>query len=298
MKTSPKLLSKKALILSLGTLTLLGMVSWSPPTNENVLVSPGSVQVRNGVVEVKTLSGQANTYGTAPAAIIGSDNNIVRGGTTSELGRGIVIGSANFLSTPSSTYSAVIGAGNDAVASSSLIVGFSNKISYNPTDPVSAITSQNSTRYSVISGSSNTIGYDCETLLVGGKLNTVDAYSTLVSGWTNTVEGATVGAPAYHSAAIGQLNHIMATYGWTMGYSNTVSGSRGVAIGSGAVASIAQSTALGRFNAAMQSNDVLVVGTGTADDVASRNTALRITSDGGVILGRAQGDVSMGVYGN
>ena len=81
-----------------------------------------------------------------------------------------------------------------------------------------------------------------------------------------------------------------------MGYSNTVSGSRAVAIGSGLNASVAQSTALGRFNGPMLSNDVLVVGTGTSATVT--NTALRVTSDGGVILGRAQGDVSMGIYGN
>lgn len=45
---------------------------------------------------------------------------------------------------------------------------------------------------------------------------------------------------------------------------------------------------------AMASDDVLVVGTGFSDSI--RNTALRVTDDGGVFLGRAQGDISMGSY--
>lgn len=83
-----------------------------------------------------------------------------------------------------------------------------------------------------------------------------------------------------------------------MGYFNKVTGSQGAALGCGLLADKSQSVALGRFNKAMESNDVLVVGTGTGSALADRSTALRVTADGSVLLGRAQGDISMGIYGN
>lgn len=289
MKPSTRFLNKKTVLLSIGTLTLLGVVAWSPPTNENVLVNPGSVQVRNGILEVKAVNTAGNTYGTAPAAILGSGNDILKTGGTNELGRGLVVGTSNFLSSAGG-YGGVIGNSNNVWGYSSLVVGNENLVSN------TATTLQDSTRYSVIAGFQNVINNNSESLLVAGKTNTVLANATLVTGASNTVSGSAIGTPAWNSAAIGQFNLIASNYGWTMGYGNTVSGSRAVAFGNGVVASNAQSTALGRFNSTMQSNDVLVVGTGTTD--TTRSTALRVTSDGGVILGRVQGDVSMGIYGN
>ena len=98
------------------------------------------------------------------------------------------------------------------------------------------------------------------------------------------------------SAAIGDSNKVLSSQGWTMGYWNEVSGTRGLAMGSGTRAAITDSTALGRYNADMVANDVLAIGSGS--DSNNRFTALRVTDDGGVILGRAQGDISMGAYGN
>lgn len=291
MKSSNRSFPRYLLILAVGGLTFLGLVSWSPPTNEDVLVSSGNVLIRDGIIDVRNGTGTANTFGTVPAVIVGTANNLVRGTGNTQLGRGLVIGASNIVST-AGTFSAVVGTSNDAWVSNSLVVGNLNSVSSAAPDW------NNSTRYSVISGYQNFINTDCESLLVGGKLNTVKAYSSLVSGNGNTIGGpaATPGSLTYHSAAIGQNNLIAATYGWTMGYSNIVSGSRAVALGSGLTASNTQSAALGRFNADMQSNDVLVIGTGT--DANTKNTALRVTSDGGVILGRAQGDISMGIYAN
>lgn len=290
---------RRILVISSGSLVVFCLIAWSPPSGENVQVNSGHVLVRDGVFENKPTSGTDNTYGTAPSLILGTNNDSKRGGSGIELGKGVLAGTSNLFSTGGS-YSILVGAGNNVWAASSIVAGNNNLVSS------SATSFQESTKYSMISGVGNVIGKDCETLLLGGRTNTVQAYSSLVAGNTNTVEGATVGSTAFHSAAIGHLNSIMATYGWTMGYSNTVSGSRGVAIGSGLTASNIQSTALGRFNSTMSSNDILVIGAGTA--ATTPNTAFRVTSDGGVVLGsptsgkvvlaKAQGDISMGAYTN
>ncbi len=287
MKPINRLLSKKLLITTIGSLTVLGLVSWSPPANESVVVNPGNVQVRSGVIETRAGNATANTITTSPAAIVGGGNNIVGPGGTNDLGRGLVVGASNRLASPSG-FAAVVGDSNTVSARSSLIVGNENSVT------TGANSWDTATRYSLIVGWQNVINGGCESQIVGGKLNTVNAYNALVVGHTNTVEGPSAGAPSWHSAAIGQYNHVMATSGWTMGYSNNVSGHRGVAIGSGVNATNDQSVALGRFNATMQGNDVLVIGTGNTD--TDRSTALRVTSDGGVILGRAQGDISMGDF--
>ncbi len=289
MKITRRTLPKSVIILSLGCLTFLGLVAWSPPTNEDVLVNSGDVLVRDGIIDVRNGTGSANTFGTTPAVIIGTSNNIVRGTSNVQVGRGLIIGASNVVSS-GGTFSAVVGSSNDAWAVNSLVVGNSNLVSN------TATTLGESTRYSVISGSANVLNKNCESLLVGGNTNSVLANASLVSGTGNTIGGPTVGSLTYHSASIGLNNQIAAVNGWTMGYGNFVTGTKSVAIGSGLTASNTQSTALGKFNDAMQSNDVLVVGTGSS--ASTTNTALRVTSDGGVILGRAQGDISMGIYGN
>lgn len=272
--------------------------AWSPPAGESVMVNPGHVQIRNGILEARGSTAANNLFGTSPALVVGHGNDLLRTGTTHELGRGIVLGQSNFLSCPSSSFSGLFGSANNAVASYSLVLGYGNMVSYiasgaNATT-VADITWQNASRYSLITGSQNIIGYDTENLFVTGRMNTVRAYHSLVAGYSNTLQAST--GTASSSAAIGSLNLVSASTGWAIGGSNTVSGTSGVAIGIGLTTSKSQSTALGRFNSDMQSNDVLVVGSGT--DANTKFTALRVTSDGGVILGRAQGDVSMGIYSN
>ncbi len=83
-------------------------------------------------------------------------------------------------------------------------------------------------------------------------------------------------------------------HGYAIGYLNVVGGDYGSANGYGLKANVAKGVAIGRYNETMASNDVVVIGSGTSD--TSRQTALRVTNDGGVILGRAQGDISMGNY--
>ncbi len=132
--------------------------------------------------------------------------------------------------------------------------------------------------------------------VVSGGSHSFRTSGSLVSGFDNLVEGVPSQNLAYYSAAIGEMNKVMATFGWTMGYQNEVTGTRGVAIGCGTNASQSQSTALGRFNAAMEDNDVLAIGSGS--DNSNRFTALRVTDSGDVVLGKVQGDISMGQYGN
>jgi hypothetical protein len=148
------------------------------------------------------------------------------------------------------------------------------------------------TEYGLVVGNGN-MANRCEKSIVSGAQHTTFCSTSLVAGYGNTV-GSGWSNLADNSMAVGQLNQVSSDGGWTIGYQNLVSGSRGVAIGTGTKANTANGTALGKFNASMATTDVLAVGTGTSD--TTRSTALRVTSDGSVILGRAQGDISMGNY--
>ncbi len=99
---------------------------------------------------------------------------------------------------------------------------------------------------------------------------------------------------ALETAVLGRNNQVYAERAFAIGFDNIVDAHSGVAIGSGLDSTNASGTALGRYNSPMESGDVLVVGTG--DNDSNRSTTLRITADGGVILGRAQGDISVGAY--
>ena|GEM_PF-6463199 len=226
--------------------------------------------------------------------VLGSGNEVdgytsSPAGTSTTIYRGVVAGNTNLVGSGSSSgFSGVFGSANTANIVSSLVAGNQNVLGNNANSFGTCV------RYSGVFGMSNVVPQNRYSLLISGGSNSVDAYESLVAGNGNTVNAGTVGWPAYQSTAIGQLNNVNATHGYAIGYWNTVSGDRGVAIGSGTKASNVDSTALGRYNAPMSTGDVLVVGTGTAD--TARSTALRVTSDGGVILGRAQGDISMGDF--
>jgi hypothetical protein len=187
-------------------------------------------------------------------------------------------------------YLGIIGDHNKAHAKSFLVVGDSNTVSA-PTG-----TGANS-RYSLVVGRSNTINPGTDSNITGGLSNTVYARSSVTIGNLNTVEGPSLsGIRANDSAAIGTGNQIMSTYGWAIGSLNEVTGLNAIALGTGTEARNTDSMAIGRYNSSMEADDVIVVGSGSS--VTNRNTALRVTGDGGVIVGRAQGDISMGIYGN
>ena len=241
-----KSLKLKALLLLAIT---FGLVSWSPPNNESLIV------------------GLNNTFRSS----------------TGYLG---IIGSDNFFD-----------------ARSSLVVGTANTASYESPSNDSTTTFTNS----ILSGTSNVVKNSASRCMISGNGNSIQANSTVVSGTNNTLAGATVGTPTLNSVAMGGNNQIAAGHGWVLGYNNTVTGDYGVTLGygnnvsgwrghvlgTGLTTNQPESLALGKYNAPLVTNDVVVVGCGTA---TLPNTALRITSDGGVILGRAQGDISMGAY--
>lgn len=286
----------------LGTLVIstLALVAWSPPTGEDIFVSSGT-----------------------PAVAIGSANQIEGFTHTSTIPadttafRGFLAGKSNYVGSGNSNgFAAVIGNSNTANAYSSVIVGNSNVVANGATTGTASLA------YSGIFGHGNVIPMNCDTLLVSGTANTVNGNGSFATGRDNPVEGVS-GGLTYHSAAIGQLNHVAAPHGYAIGYANNVFGDRGVVIGpgsnAGALESVAigsandisssssysyalggglrvtqpGSLALGSWNALMVAGDVMVVGCRNSTTPA---TALRVTSNGGVILSRAQGDISMGIY--
>lgn len=232
----------------------------------------------------------------------------------------LVVGAGNTVNSPSG-YLGVIGDSNTAKGRGVLIVGESNTIP------------NIGTRSSVIIGRDNLFNNGREAGLTVGINNTTNATSSLVTGSANTMEGSAVGAQAWHSAAIGEANHLMTDLGWAVGSGNEITGSKGVTIGSNNIASGLQSAAfgsynfvtasysyalgaglrvhqssavaLGRWNAPMVAGDVLAVGIG---DSTTPATGFRVTSDGSIYLGgatsgkvvlaRPQGDISMGAYAN
>ncbi len=272
MKTSQKL--TKPLIISGLVVSTLALVAWSPPSGED------SIWLTSG----------------KPAIVLNSNNTANPdkiSGTTSGINpfRGIIVGQGNDCGTGSGAqYAAVIGNSNLGNASSSVIVGASN------TFAVGATSLSESFGRSGLFGDSNTVAKNSGSSVVVGTGNTAYANDSFVMGSLNTVNGETIATATRYSAAIGYFNGIAADTGWAIGYQNGVFGSRGVAIGTGTrVSSASTSTiALGLYNADTVADDVLVVGNGTS--VNNRQTALRITADGSVILGRAQGDISMGNY--
>ncbi len=214
---------------------------------------------------------------------------VARNTTNSE---DLLMGTGNTASSVSGQLG-IIGTGNLIKAKNTLIVGDYNKVSENAANTAEEVLQ------SLVVGGWNQVRKGTGGRgrnLVSGNGNTLDGSNCFVTGFGNTVESSIVGGITYQSAAIGSSNHIMSDRGYAIGQQNEVTGYRGIAMGTGGQAKNSESTALGRYNAEMESNDILVVGVGTSTATADRSTALRVTSDGGVILGRAQGDISMGDY--
>lgn len=197
----------------------------------------------------------------------------------------LVIGSSNAnLTSPGNPVLGVIGNANEGMAKSTLVVGENNDVS---------LAANTLTSYSVVAGLGNVLEKDNSRNLVSGETNTVQASTSFVAGHTNSVKGPTLGTAASYSAAIGAGNNVLAQSGWTMGQYNTVTGDKSTAIGFGLNVSQAYSVAVGAYNASTSTSDVFVVGNGIS---TTRSTAFRVTYSGDVILGKAQGDISMGDY--
>lgn len=222
----------------------------------------------------------------------------------------IIVGASNTLVSPDAQ-SQVIGTGNVARADNSLIVGNSNKVCEGE--------SVDKLAKSLVVGENNTLTGNRGNLFVSGSSNNVNGNSSLIAGTNNFIGDVYGGSAAINSCLIGGNNFVATThgfavgyngtingdYGVTLGHSNTISNTYGHALGVGLQVSQSYAVAIGKYNATMSSGDVFVVGTGTS---STRNTALKATSDGSVILGsatsgkvvlaKAQGDISMGAYSN
>lgn len=228
-------------------------------------------------------------------------------------GEDFIVGTGNTVTNVAET-TGVIGKSNYVTARSSLVVGETNTVTGGQSPY---------TENSIVAGTGNVLNGSNTRNLVSGQSNSVRASNSLVAGTTNTVRGTTTTTATAHSVAIGINNLVAAQTGWAVGSSNIVSGNRGVAIGSANQALALESAAfgsysfiesqseysyalgsglrvnqpsalaLGTWNAPMVAGDVMVVGCGNP---TTPTTAIRVTSDGGVILGRAQGDISMGAY--
>jgi hypothetical protein len=207
-------------------------------------------------------------------------------GNTTTGYRGVISGTNNTVGS-ANKYSIITGESNVGNVSGSIIVGAQNTVANTANNAADCL------RFSGIFGSYNQIPNTKASILVAGYSNTVKASSSLVSGSLNYLE-APANETCNYSAAIGLSNSVNSAAGWAIGWANAAYGTKSTAIGEGTKALNEGSTALGRYNADMGAGDVLVVGAGS--DFNNRSTALRVTNDGGVLLGRAQGDISMGDY--
>ncbi len=284
MKTTNK--RKYLLSLSFLGIATLALVSWSPTSpniaGTDIIMNTGKVTLSAGALETKQ-TGTTNGLANSPAVVVGTYNNTDGSGSSpaavATTGLGLVVGTSNRFGTASGglntwkSYGAVIGESNRVSIRSSMIVGYGNTVTPAAQDTAFSY------NYSGMFGFGNTANL---------------ADSSLVVGYANTMGVSTNSLRTSNSATIGSSNGVFSDTGWAVGHWNIVSATRGVAIGSGTRVVTAESTALGRYNAPTGANDILVVGTGTDDN--NRSTALTITSNGGVILGRAQGDISMGAY--
>lgn len=210
----------------------------------------------------------------------------------------------NKLSAPGGQ-SGLVGASNEIRGTNTFVVGESN-INYNSDHTANTA---NKISRSLVVGLGNMPSGDRANCILAGSANAMNANNTLVSGANNDLASVT-STEVRNSCAIGANNIVTSPHAYAVGYNNTVSGDYGVTVGHSNLASASYSqslgyglkstqlwsVAVGKYNNNMSSGDIFVVGTGTSD--TARFTAIRVTNDGGVILGRSQGDISMGAYSN
>lgn len=131
------------------------------------------------------------------------------------------------------------------------------------------------------------------------------AYSSIFIGYGNSVP-EDVTTEFGWGYALGGGNQV-ANSGLAMGWSNELRGRLAQTLGVGLYADSFNCTYVGNFNAINEldppsstisraEDPVFVVGNGTSD--VSRNDALTVLRNGDVIISKAQGDISMGVFGS
>jgi hypothetical protein len=288
-----------AFAVSLSSLTLLS--AWDVPDpgsdGEDVNIPDGKLVASGPVI---SQNGTANTVGDVTALIAGNDNNLYRTGSSNDVAKGLCVGYQNDLSTStfSSSYAGVIGYNNDVRTGGSITVGNDNLVTS------SATTFANYAKFTNVLGLENVVTGASYCTLLSGRDNIVNADYSVAIGQDNTLEGATTGSKTNNSGAVGQWNHIMSDKSWTMGLYNEVSSNETMALGKGLEADAIGCTFVGEFNAATGASlttrasdePVFVIGNGTADN--ARSTAFTVLRDGGVVMSRAQGDISMGDFDN
>jgi hypothetical protein len=304
MKTNmlTKLGSKPVLLgafaVSASALTLLS--AWDVPDpgmdGEDVNIPDGKL-VASGPLISQT--GTPNVVSDVNALVAGTDNDLYRTGTTTDIAKAcMVIGYGNDYSTTTfgSATGAVIGYQNNVRSMGGLTVGNVNEVTTAGTS-VSTYA-----RFTNVFGVDNTVTGGAYGTFVHGESHTLNADHSLVSGESHTLEGATTGSKTTYSLAAGYDNHIMADQASTIGTLNVVSSNQTIALGTGLEADAVGCTFVGEYNdptgasltTRASDEPVFVVGSGTADN--ARATAFTVLRDGGVVLSRAQGDISMGDF--
>ena len=104
-----------------------------------------------------------------------------------------------------------------------------------------------------------------------------------------------------HSFAAGSSNVVLGNSSFASGYNNDVAADQAIALGNGLLATTDNSTIVGKYNDD-KAGVSFVVGNGVDD--SNRSNALEVHTNGDVIvsgsliLEQAQGDISMGSFGN
>jgi hypothetical protein len=130
-------------------------------------------------------------------------------------------------------------------------------------------------------------------------------------GWHATASGSPSTCLSHNAIASGPYSSVLGGSGGeaTAYFSTSINGGKadaahGVAIGAFATAYAAGSTVVGLYNKLegdpanwQETNPTFVVGCGTGPSASERKDAFKILKNGTVLLGAAQGDISMGEYG-
>lgn len=114
-------------------------------------------------------------------------------------------------------------------------------------------------------------------------------------GWQNNVNYDATGQYPRYAFATGVLNYVLGNGSFASGRMNDITADESAAIGEGIVITDDNATVVGTYNEDKASVRFVV---GVGADGVSRSNALEVHDDGSVIINQAQGDISMGGFGN
>ncbi len=221
------------------------------PSGENIEIVNGSIRTIGPIIINKSFSAtNPNIVSTQPAVALGFNNSNSGSGNGLNLGRGLLMGENNSLSTDlnnSSGYGLVLGYNNKARVYGSIIAGSSNSVSGTSTsaDDFGKFTSVFGKLNIVRSG----VGGAYASFVSGGDNELTGDYS-IIGGRYNILEGSTLGSETAHSVALGYSNQISAGMAWAIGQGNTLTGLESGAFGTGLNANWRGSIVLGTYNSA------------------------------------------------